>query len=741
MTTALKRNPAAATIRSHDGTFGSREFAATAMIRQWELVDLVKSYDKAADEDLLNRAYVFAMQAHGTQKRASGIPYFTHPLEVAGILTRYRLDSSTIATALLHDTIEDTDATADEIRRLFGVEIARLVDGVTKLTRIELQSERTKQAENFRKLVMAMSDDIRVLLVKLADRLHNMRTLGAIPKADRRRRIALETLEIYAPLAHRIGMSEVKEELEELAFAEVNPEAYNSISARLKWLREQSGDITTSILKELRGKMDAADVRGAVVGREKTPYSIWQKMQQKSVAFEQMTDVTAFRILVGNVEDCYKALGVINTNYQVIPGRLKDYISTPKPNGYQSLHTAVIGPRNHRIEVQIRTREMHEVAEYGVAAHWMYKAGLKSTDGKQYAWLKQLRQILDHATGSDELIELTKVDPHDVHVFCFTPKGDVIELPSEASVVDFAYAVHSEIGDACVGCKINGRRMPLQTVLQNGDQVEIVTSKVQTPSPAWLEFVVTRQARACIRRFVRFKQREEWIKLGRSLLQRAFQEAGKDYYDKTLEGVLDHYNQASVDDLLAQVGANFITAHAVVETIFPDTRRRSLYDRMVGRRSEKRNDLQPVAIRGLIPGMAVHFAGCCHPLPGDRIVGIATTGKGITIHTIDCGNLELYADSQDRWIDAAWDADAASADMHVARIRMTVVNEPGTLSEITGIIAHYQSNITNLKISRRTPQFFELLIDIEVHDVRHLSDIIAALRACQTVTAVERAYG
>jgi GTP diphosphokinase / guanosine-3',5'-bis(diphosphate) 3'-diphosphatase len=717
--------------------------ATGAIIRQYELVDLVKAYDPHADEELLNRAYVFAMRAHGGQRRATGEPFFSHPLEVAGILTRYRLDSSAIATALLHDTVEDTDATPEEIQSLFGVEIARLVNGVTKLSRIELQSERTKQAENLRKLVMAMSEDIRVLLIKLADRLHNMRTLSAIPDAAKRRRIANETIDVYAPLADRVGMHEVKEELQELAFVEINPDAYHSIVARMQYLREQSDDATTTTLVSLRETLAKYNVRCAVMGREKTPYSIWRKMQSNNIGFEQLSDVMAFRVIVKTNEDCYRALGAINQTYPVIPGRLKDYISTPKQNGYQSIHTGVIGPLNHRIEVQIRTRDMHEIADYGVAAHWMYKAGMSSTDGKQYQWLNELRDILVNSPDPDDLIAHSKIETFGDQVFCFTPKGDVFALPAGATAVDFAYAVHSEIGDRCVGAKINGRHMPLQTVLENGDQVEIITSKVQTPQPTWDRFVVTSKARARIRRFVRARQRDEWIKVGRSLVERAFRQEKRDYYDKALEGAIKKLNQPTVEDLLAQVGAGYVTAGAVFEAVFPDARRRpNMLQRVIGRRADarKQDAAPPIAIRGLIPGMAVHFAGCCHPVPGDRIVGITTTGRGITIHTIDCDSLEAYADSADRWIDVAWDADADAIEAHIGRVKLTVVNEPGTLSEITGVIAQYEGNITNLKITNRSAQFFDLLIDVEVHHVRHLTDIIAALRATRVVTAVDRAY-
>ena len=475
------------------------------MIRQYELVETVKSYDNNADEEALNKAYVFAMKAHGAQTRASGAPYFSHPLEVAGILTDYKLDTKSIITALLHDTVEDTDVTPDDIRSHFGEEISHLVDGVTKLTQIELQSDQSDQAENFRKLVLAMSEDIRVLLVKLADRLHNMRTLHFIDSQSKRQRIALETMEIYAPLAERIGMQEMKNELEDLAFAVLNEEARDSITARLQFLKDEGRDNVASIVEELRSTLESENLRASVTGREKTPYSIWRKTQKKNVSFEQIADIIAFRIIVKNKEECYRALGIIHGTYNVVPGRIKDFISTPKPNGYKALHTSIIGPDRHRIEIQIRTQEMHEIAEYGVAAHWHYKQATSIRSGREFRWMRELLEILDQAANPDDFLENTKLEMYPDQVFCFTPVGDVIVLPSRATPVDFAYAVHSEIGDHCVGAKINSRSMPLRTELENGDQVEIITSKAQSPSPIWENFVVTGKARAHIRRFTRSK--------------------------------------------------------------------------------------------------------------------------------------------------------------------------------------------------------------------------------------------
>src|SRR5712675_2808290 len=539
------------------------------MIRQFELVERVQSYDPDADEDMLNRAYVYGLKKHGTQLRASGDPYFSHPVEVAGILAEMRLDTSSIVTGLLHDTLEDTDATRDEIARLFGENIARLVDGVTKLSRLEVQSESTKEAENLRKLVLAMSSDIRVLLVKLADRLHNMRTLQHIKDPARRKRIAHETMDLYAPLASRIGMERVKRELEELAFAELNPDGRSSVQARLGYLRERGDKIVPQVEAELVKTLKEGGLAAQVSGREKTPYSIWRKMQQKNVSFEQLADIMAFRIIVADVAECYQALGLLHGRYQVLPQRFKDYISVPKPNGYRSLHTGVIGPLGQRIEIQIRTAEMQDQAERGVAAHWVYKQGGPSTDAPQYAWLRSLIEILDKAPNAEEFLEHTKLEMFQDQVFCFTPKGKLIALPRGATPIDFAYAVHSQVGDTCVGSKINGRMLPLRTQLANGDQVEIITSKAQTPSPTWERFVVTGKARARIRRFIRTQQRQQYLDLGKAILQKAFRNDGHEFQEKALGAVLKAFTCATVEDLYVAVGEGLATGREVVHALHP----------------------------------------------------------------------------------------------------------------------------------------------------------------------------
>lgn len=714
------------------------------MIRQFELVERVKSYDPLADEDALNRAYVFAMKAHGKQTRASGDPYFSHPLEVAGILTSLKLDCASIITALLHDTVEDTQTTIEEIDGTFGKDVARLVDGVTKLSRLELQSEQSRHAENFRKLVLAMSEDIRVLLVKLADRLHNMQTLQHVESDDKRRRIARETMDIYAPLAERIGMQRFKDELEDLAFQVLHPDARESITKRLEFLQRRGGELEDRVVGELLSALKSEGLDVEVTGRMKTPYSIWRKMQRKDVGFEQLSDIMAFRVIVDDVSKCYHALGVLHSRYPVVPGRFKDYISTPKPNGYRSLHTGLIGPERQRIEVQIRTREMHEVAEYGVAAHWIYKQpASRSVDGRQYRWVRELLDILDHASNPEEFLEHTKMEMFQDQVFCFTPKGDLIALPRGATPVDFAYAVHSEVGDTCVGCKVNGRMVPLKAALENGDQVDIITSKAQTPSPDWEKFVVTGKARARIRRFIRQREREQYHELGRQILQKAFRQSGHEFTEKALESVLKKLKMDSVGDIYVSIGRGEHTSREVIHAVFPGTKEDGKDRKIVpitrARAKQSRSETA-VPIRGLIPGMAVHFAHCCHPLPGERIVGIVTTGKGVTVHTIDCETLANFQDTPERWVDLAWDVDG-SGEPYTGRLHVVVANEPGSLGSLSTVIGKTQANISNLKITNRSVDFFEMLIDLEVTDVKHLTNVMAALRASPVITSVERARG
>lgn len=721
------------------------------MIRQYELIELVKAYDPGMDEDIVNRAYVYAMKMHGSQTRASGDLYFSHPLEVAGILTEMKMDTASVCTALLHDTVEDTEATIEEIHKLFGEEIAKLVDGVTKLSKIEFQSAQEKQAENFRKLVLAMSEDIRVLLVKLSDRLHNMRTLFHIPKPEKRKRIAVETIEIYAPLAERIGIHKIKEELEDLSFAEINGEARDSIKTRLNFLRAEGGEAVVSrIIEELQKRLKEAGLEAVVYGREKTPYSIWKKMQRKNISFEQLSDIMAFRIQVSNVSECYHALGIIHGLYPTVPGRFKDYISLAKPNGYRSLHTTVIGPENHRIEVQIRTPDMHEEAELGVAAHWSYKQGDggKNKEGRQFRWLRELMDIVEHAQKPEEFLENTKLELYQDQVFCFTPNGDLIALPRGATPVDFAYAVHSDLGDKTVGAKVNGRIVPLNTALGNGDQIEITTSKSQTPSPNWERFVVTGKAKSRIRRFMRMQQRDEYMDLGKKMLEKVLKQEGHDFNERDFSGeIYRQFKTENLEDLLTGVGSGNVAAREVFYALHPAQKPSNLGPPPMQlqnyvtpeKKTHQKGKAPPMPIKGLIPGMALHFARCCHPLPGDRIVGIVTTGKGVTIHTIDCDTLESFADTPERWLDVSWEDGEDTPESHVGRLLITIANEPGALGTLSTVIGKNGGNITNLKITNRSMDFWDMIIDVWVRDTRHLSDIIAALRGTPEITTVNRA--
>lgn len=716
------------------------------MLRQYELVDLVKSYDLDADEDALNKAYVFAMKKHGAQLRASGDPYYSHPVEVAGILTKFKLDSASIIAGLLHDTVEDTDTTIEEVKNLFGDQVASIVDGLTKLAMIEQKSANNKQAENFRKLLLAMSEDIRVLLIKLADRLHNMRTLHFLQKPEKRARIAKETLDIYAPLAERIGMQEVKSELEEIAFGELHKDAHDSIVARLNFLREQGSNLVPKIISALQKDMQDNDVKATISGREKTPYSIWRKMQQKNASFEQLSDIMAFRICVDDIGSCYQALGVVHGKYHMVPRRFKDYISTPKPNGYKSIHTGVIGPENTRIEIQIRTNDMHEIAEKGVAAHWAYKQGQQAV-GRNFRWIRELLEILEQASNPEEFLENTKLEMYNDQVFCFTPKGDLIGLPINSTPVDFAYAVHSTVGDTCVGAKINGEIRPLRTILQNGDQVDILTSKAQHPSTEWDRFVVTGKAKAAIRKYVRAYKRDQFITLGEQILERTFKNENLDFSEKGLMNILQNFEAESIDDIYAKVGEGLVSGWDILKAVYPGYKQSKL-EKVVKaikvpsfKRSAKasKSKADPLKIKGLIPGMAVHFAGCCHPLPGDRIVGIVTTGKGVAVHTIDCKLLEKFADEPERWLDISWGEEAMEDGPHVGRLKIMLTNEPGSLGELSNLIARHNGNIANLNIVYKTVSYFELLVDVEVKDLRHLTDIIAALKASKVVSYVSRA--
>lgn len=709
-----------------------------------ELIEIVRSYEPNLDEELLSFACDFSKDAHGTQKRASGDPYYFHPLEVSLILADLKMDQSSIITALLHDTVEDTHVVLEDLEEKFGKSISSLVDGVTKLAKIEYQSENARQAENFRKLLLAMSQDIRALIVKLADRLHNMRTLHYIKSPEKRLRIARETMEIYAPLAERIGMQQIKNEMQNLSFAEINPEMRDSIISRLEYLKTKGDRLVDTIVGKIKDNLAEYDMDIEVHGREKTPYSIWRKMDRKRISFEQLSDIIAFRVITDNVETCYKALGVLHQKYKVVPDSFKDFISTPKKNNYQSIHTVLIGPDQKFIEIQIKTKEMHQVAEFGVAAHWSYKQNHDyNTDGEQYKWIRELVYILDRASDYEEFLENTKTEMSHDQVFCFSPKGDLIAMPKGATAVDFAYEVHSKIGNHCSGAKVNGRIVPLRTQLHNGDQVEIITSKTQVPSPAWDAFVVTGKARVEIRRFVRAKKREEYIKLGRSMLQKSFKEQDESLSDNIIEENLGNLNRRNVFDVYASIGEGLTTPEEIIASIFPNKdikkRKKSTFS-FWSVRKEKNTCSSAIPIEGLTPGMALYFAECCNPIPGDSIVGVVTTGKGMTVHTGDCESLSNFSDMPERLVDVSWGKNV-NEQYYIGRLKVSLAHQTGSLAILANIIAQRGGNITNLKVADRSPEIFEINIDLSVKGTSHLQSIINTLKEEQIVHSIGRFKG
>ncbi|WP_409188368.1 RelA/SpoT family protein [Bradyrhizobium sp. RDM4] len=726
------------------------------MMRQYDLVERVRSYNPNTNEDLLNRAYVYAMKAHGSQTRASGDPYFSHPLEVAAILTDLKLDDATIVAALLHDTIEDTEATRAEIDQIFGPEIGALVEGLTKLKRLELVSREAKQAENLRKLLLAIADDVRVLLVKLADRLHNMRTLEFVP-TESRRRIAEETLDIYAPLAGRMGMQEMREELEDLSFRTLDPEAYSVVMQRLDALAERNRNLIGEIEAQLSNNLRHRGLGARVYGRRKKPFSIWTKMERKSVGFEQLSDIFGFRVVVNDVESCYRALGIVHTTWPVVPGRFQDYISTPKQNDYRSIHTTVIGPGNQRAELQIRTEAMDQIAERGIAAHVFYKEGVGSPteflkrESNAFAWLRHTVGILTESTNPEEFLEHTKLELFHDQVFCFTPKGKLIALPRHANVIDFAYTVHTDVGNSAVGCKINGKFAPLSSELQNGDEVEVLTSEAQSAPPsAWETLAVTGKARAAIRRATRTAVRDQYAGLGRRIVERLFERAKIEYADDKLKGALPRLARASIDDVMAAVGRGEIKASHVARAMYPDYKEERVarygIKKGLAKLKEKVTSGPPrsavaIPIRGINSDLPVKFAPNGGAVPGDRIVGIVTPGEGITIYPIQSPALKDFEEEPERWLDVRWDIEDSVPQRFPARIKVENVNEPGALAQIATVIAEHDGNIDNISMQRRSPDFTETTIDLEVYDLKHLSAILAQLRAKAVVARVERVNG
>ncbi|MBB6408098.1 MULTISPECIES: RelA/SpoT family protein [Mesorhizobium] len=742
------------------------------MMRQYELVERVQRYKPDVNEALLNKAYVYAMQKHGHQKRASGDPYFSHPLEVAAILTEMHMDEATIAVALLHDTIEDTTATRAEIDELFGPEMGKLVEGLTKLKKLDLVSKKAEQAENLRKLLLAISEDVRVLLVKLADRLHNMRTLDHMPEA-KRLRIAEETMDIYAPLAGRMGMQGMREELEEIAFRYINPEAYRAVTARLAEIFERNKDVLSEIEKALSALFEKHAIKASVKSRQKKPWSVFRKMEAKALSFEQLSDIFGFRVVVDTVEDCYRALGAIHTAWSMVPGRFKDYISTPKQNDYRSIHTTIVGPSRQRVELQIRTREMNKIAEYGVAAHSIYKDTGGKTNGaahaisketNAYAWLRRTIEQLAEGDNPEDFLENTKLELFQDQVFCFTPKGMLIALPRGATPIDFAYAVHTDVGDTCVGAKVNGRIMPLMTELKNGDEVEIIRSKAQVPPAAWESVVVTGKARSAIRRATKNAIRKQYSGLGIRILERAFERAGKTFTKESLKQVLHRLARKDIEDVLASVGRGELASTDVMKAVFPDYKDErvttaapkqreegwskirnaaGMLFQIPGRAARKDKD-QPrdgaVPIRGVRGDLPVRFApeGA---VPGDRIVGIVQPGTGITIYPIQSPALQAFDDQPERWIDVRWDIDERTKERFPARVSVTAINAPGSLADIAQVVASNDANIHTLSMVRTAPDFTEMLIDLEVWDLKHLNRLLSQLKDNSSVSDARRVNG
>ena len=699
------------------------------MINVENLIDLTNSYNPHSDKELLRRAFDYAKKMHKGQLRRSGEPYFTHPFAVAMQLAEQHMDDATLTTALLHDTIEDTKSTYSDIKINFSEEIAELVDGVTKLTNLELGSVESAQAENFRKLLLAMSKDLRVLLVKLADRLHNMRTIRHMDP-EKQLIKARETMDIYAPLAGRMGMQFIREELEDLSFRVLNSEARSSIMRRFVSLRSKSGDVITKIADDIRKALKTNDIAGEVTGREKKPYSIWRKMEEKQESFSRLSDIYGFRIITKNEVDCYRALGAIHQRWRSVPGRFKDYISQPKSNGYRSLHTAVSGRDGKIVEVQIRTNEMHQVAETGVAAHWSYREGERSENKfavDPFVWISEITESFSNTEDQDEFLEHVKLEMFADQVFCFTPKGDVVKLPRGATPLDFAYNIHTRIGDGCVGVKVDGKRVPLWTRLRNGQSVEIITAKGQKPQAAWTDVAVTGRAKTAIRRSLKTENRENFLRLGKEFARVAFENVGKKPTNKALSTVAKMFALKTADDILVALGSAELTGAQVIEVLYPELLRKNSVD-----------EIEPSkAIIGLMSDQSAQRSVCCEPLPGERIVGILTKGRGVMIHTIDCDNLAAYDQVQDRWIDLHWSEGNHQA-LNEVLINITIGNDAGVLGRICTLIGEQNANISDMRFEEKQPDFYKIAVSIEVRDVKHLHNVVTSLNADTDVAEVTR---
>ncbi len=693
-----------------------------------DLIALVRTYNPRTNEKRMRAAFAFGAEMHDGQFRHSGEPYFSHPVAVAMILAQMQMDDATLITALLHDTIEDTKASYAAVEMQFGTEIAELVDGVTKLTNLQLTSTETKQAENFRKLFMATSRDLRVTLVKLADRLHNMRTIKSM-RVDKQAQKARETMDIYAPLAGRMGMQWMREELEDLAFKVINPEARSSIIRRFITLQRETGDVIEKITSDMRTELDRSDIAAEVTGRAKKPYSIWRKMQEKDQGFSRLSDIYGFRIITATEGECYRVLGAIHQRWRAVPGRFKDYISQPKSNGYRSIHTTVSGRDGKRVEVQIRTREMHEVAETGVAAHWSYRNGERVENRfavDPVRWIASITERLDDDQDHDEFLEAVKLEMYQDQVFCFSPKGDVIKLPRGATPIDFAYAIHTRIGAACVGAKVDGMRVPLWTRLKNGQSVEIITAEGQTPQATWIDIAVTGRAKTAIRRSLREEDRERFIKLGSELARVGFENVGKKATDKALRTAAKTLAMEDVDDMLAQLGSAEISSRTVVRAIYPE---------LAERTGDEVDEIR--AVVGLAADQSHRRAACCQPVPGERIVGITFRGQGVVVHAIDCQALVEYEDQPERWVDLHWQ-DGNHKSINTVTLDLTITNDAGVLGRICTLIGEQNANISDLNFVDRKPDFYRLLVDVDLRDTEHLHRVMTALEAESNVSSMGR---
>ena len=694
-----------------------------------DLVARVQSYNPRTNVRKLRAAYDYAKKVHANQRRRSGEPYFTHPVAVAALLAEQRLDDATLITALLHDTVEDTEATYADITKRFGKEIADLVDGVTKLTNLQLGSVETKQAENFRKLFVAMSKDLRVILVKLFDRLHNMRTIKSLPP-EKQQRKARETMDIYAPLAGRMGMQWMRDELEDLAFQVLNPDARTSIMRRFVKLEGEAGNVIDRITEDLLKELLAEGIAAEVTGRAKKPYSIWRKMEQKESSFSRLSDIYGFRVITANPMDCYRALGVIHRRWRAVPNRFKDYISQPKQNGYRSLHTAVLGRDGKRVEVQIRTREMNDVAESGVAAHWAYKDGERAENPfavDPQAWIASLTEHFEASADDDEFFEAVKLEMYTDKVFCFTPKGEVVKLPKGATPLDFAFAIHTRIGSACVGAKVDGQRVPLWTQLRNGQSVEIITAEGQSPQATWIDIAVTGKAKSAIRRSLRAEKRSRFVKLGRELARVAFEHIDRRVTEKALRTAARRFGLGeNSEELLARLGSGEITAREVVSTLYPE-----LGDRRGGEIDAG------FAVLGLEADQGWERGACCQPIPGERIVGISQPGHGVVVHAIDCPALVEFEDQLDRWIDLHWHS-GPHMPVHTVTFDITISNDAGVLGRICTLIGEQKANISNLIFLDRKPDYYRLRMEVDLSDTEHLNRVMTALEAESNVAAISR---